>query len=955
MTESDESFDVERAALSLWGKSTDYGAARPHLLLQHLYDTLAVGELIWDEYLGDPVRSALDAATEGRGRQFFALLCGIHDVGKATPVFQSQSAALATRVQAAGLRWTAGRLGAPRAWHHTLAGARIFRDASGDAGWSGAMSGWVWPMIGGHHGVIPAVVKVTRSLPGEDHGITAQWRAAQRWLVDTITAAAGYPSLADAEPGARPPAGVQLAVSGSIIMADWLASNQTRFEPIDAPTGVSVTTARTRAARAWRALDLRTGMGPHELPADLMRTRFGRDARPLQVAAESVARRMPAPGLVIVEASMGEGKTEAALLVAEILIERFGLRGVFVGMPTQATSDPMFSRVHGWSEQVAPDAPIILLHGKRRFNKEFQALQQPEAVGPIYDDEQLYGVTGDVYGTADREHGSSSVVDWFLKNKRGLLSPIAIGTIDNLLHAGTRTAHVMLRHTGLAQKVVILDEVHAATVYMSQFLKESLRWLGSAGVPVVVLTATLPPALRRELAAAYLEGPDVCLGELPDAGYPSVTAVGRVDPEAFVLTEGCAAWRDDQTVSVHLLKDVDAADHAVRDDVDGGLVADHLRILLADGGTALVIRNTVDRAQRTFERLSREFGDDVELLHARLMAGERADRTERELSRLGAGGAGVRPRHILVATQVAEQSFDVDADVLITDLAPIDLLLQRIGRIHRHERGTRQARLALPAVYVSGFSYDGSSGDAAPEFPDGARAIYGDLPLLRSVAFVLEAAVGAGWVIPRDIPHLVAAGYGDEPTAAEARWPEAAAAARAEHLDRLDRARNDAQTFLLKPGGGPLPTTLNGLNASAVNASQDERLDAVVRDGERSVEVALVHRGTDGAEQTLSGLRISDGGVVVADDEVLEQVFASVVRLPAGVTKGRDEDEILKALPIPDAWRGHPYLRFLHPLVLDNEMEANVRGRRFRYDQRLGLVDLGRRKRGPRPENGPAA
>lgn len=939
-------FDARRAALSLWGKSTDYGADRPHLLLQHLYDTLAVGELIWDEYLGDPVRMALDASTAGRGRQFFAFLCGVHDVGKATPKFQAKSVELAKRAQAAGLAWRPGRLGPPKEWHHTLAGAHTLRNLCEKAGWSGDATSWVWPMVGGHHGVVPRLPMLWRAPSGDDHGPGDRWPAVQRWLVDAVLDAAGFSDLADLEPGTVPPAGVQLAVSGSIIMADWLASDSDRFLPVDDATAVAIAAARERAVAAWAAFDLRTGLRQHELPTDLVGARFGRQARPLQVAAERVARAVPGPCLMIIEAAMGEGKTEAALVAAEVLAERFGLRGVFVGMPTQATSDPMFTRVHDWSRHVAPEAPIVLLHGKRRFNKEFESLRQPEVTGPIYDDEQMYGGTGDQYGIAGRERGSSEVVDWFLKNKRGLLSPLAIGTIDNLLHAGTKAPHVMLRHTGLAQKVVILDEVHAATVYMAQFLKESLRWLGSARVPVIVLTATLPPALRRELAAAYLEGIDVPLGELPEVGYPAVTAVGCSDGAAFVMTETCTAWRAPQTVSARLLVDDAAPAGTVSDDEDGSLVASALHALLADGGTALVIRNTVDRAQRTFETLQREFGDDVELLHARLMVGERAERTERELNRLGAGGPGMRPRHILVATQVAEQSFDVDADVLITDLAPIDLLLQRVGRVHRHERGPRPRPVAQPAVYVTGFSYDGSDGEA-PDFPGGARAIYGRFALLRSAEFVLEAAEGSGWVIPDDIPRLVAAGYGDEPTCAERRWPDASEAARAEHAERIDQAEHDAETFLLKPGGGPLPAGLAGLNSGAARASRDEQLNAVVRDGERSVEVMLIRRGSGGEELTLSGLRISDGGALVADDAVLEEAFASVVRLPAGATKGRSPEDILAALPIPDAWRGHEYLRFLNPLVLDDDGEGEVLGRRFRYDQRLGLVDLRRRPTTP--------
>lgn len=926
MDEHDE-FDVKRAALSLWGKSADLGADRPHLLLQHLYDTLAVGELIWDEYLGRPTREALDAATGGRGREFFAFMCGIHDVGKATPKFQSKVQELAERVRSAGLTWR-GVSGKRSAWHHTLAGARIVRDECQAAGWQRSATRWVWPLVGGHHGRVPTAAMTKPDRSSDNHGSTPEWRQTQRWILETIARAAGFADLADAAPTTTPPDGVQLAVSGSIIMADWLASSHEHFPPVDDSSAVSINSARVRAREAWTVFDLRSGILSHTIPDDLMRARFGSAARPLQEVTATIARSVAAPGLMIIEAPMGEGKTEAALMAAEILNERFGLRGVFVGMPTQATSDPMFHRVHEWAEQIAPDAPIMLLHGKRMFNAEFESLKTGTHVGPVYEDLDTLGDTGDELGLASRERVSAPVADWFLGRKRGLLAPLAIGTIDNLLHAGTRTPHVMLRHTGLAQKVVILDEVHAASVYMSQFMAESLRWLGSADTPVVVLTATLPPNLRSQLVAAYLNGTETSPPGVSVTGYPNVTAVGVSDGAAFAVSESAAPWREPLRVQIEI--DGDDADD------DAPAIADRLARLLADGGTALVIRNTVRSAQQTYQCLAERFGDDVELLHARLTVGERARRTEEELQVLGPGGLGPRPRHILVATQIAEQSFDVDADVLITDLAPIDLLLQRIGRIHRHDRGERSEPVAEPTVVVTGMYL----GLDRPVFPYSSRMIYGEFMLLRAAAMVLAAAAGDGWSIPTDIPGLVERGYGPEPTEAETSWPDPMRDASAEHTEKQAMRAEEAKRFLLAPSRENLPGDLGGLHSRGSDVRDDEILDAIVRDGERSAEVVLVRRGEDGAEYTLSGRKLSDGGVLVHDEAAIEEAISSIVRLPVGRAHGGGTlAEVVAELPIPASWQDHNYLRFMHPLVLDENLTAEVGGRTFRYDHRLGLVE----------------
>ena len=228
--------------------------------------------------------------------------------------------------------------------------------------------------------------------------------------------------------------------------------------------------------------------------------------------------------------------------------------------------------------------------------------------------------------------------EWFLGRKRGLLSPFVVGTIDQLLFAATRTKHVMLRAAGLMGKVVVLDEVHAADVYMSQFLKEGLRWLGQAGVPVVLLSATLPPAQRHELVTAYLlvrpPWKMFDASELPQAaGYPNVSAACLVDGRAVYDVDHCQQWRADLRVSVTVLpEEVGTAGQSQAGDE---AVADVLQERLAEGGYALVIRNTVPRAQHTYQVLRERFGDDVRLLHGRMTAHDRAERTQECLDLLG--------------------------------------------------------------------------------------------------------------------------------------------------------------------------------------------------------------------------------------------------------------------------------------------------------------------------------
>ncbi|MFJ3176578.1 CRISPR-associated helicase Cas3' [Streptomyces roseus] len=938
----------------LWGKSRERAGGTTNLLVAHLLDTAAVGELLWEGFLAPSTRSALDAVAggPGRGRGLFAWLCGIHDWGKATPAHQRLWPEGAEAVRASGLTWVESAAVAgtrkQRRWRHDWAGGLLARELLSSAGWPAEQVDWVWPLVAGHHGAFPSLrdVQEPNTAKGQLRG-RGEWRQVQQVVLDAFTREMGLGDPAGLQPVGVPSRALQLQLSGLVVMADWIASDERFFPGLDDLVKVSADASRGRAAAAWAALGLERGWGALAVPSsEAFGDRFGYGPRPSQAMVVAAARAMGGPGLMVVEAPMGEGKTEAAQAAAEVLAGRFGADGVFVGMPTQATSDPMFTRTRRWLEAIEADlaSRVVLLHGKRAFNQEWKALLEGARAGAdqAFGGVDEYGMDEDPYGLAHEGCGEperKAPAEWFLGPKRGLLAPFVVGTVDQLLYAATRTRHVMLRMAGLAGKVVVLDEVHACDVYMSQFLAEALRWLGQAGVPVIVLSATLAPTQRQVLFESYLAGAasrEELQVQVPaQEGYPGVTAAWLSDSgKARFHTDATASWRADLPVEVRVMPEAMPGARSTRqerrqmqieaDAAVGTLLADEL----ADGGTALVIRNSVARAQSLYEELRGRFDDrEVRLLHARFTAARRADLTQECLSLLGPRTPRLPgERMILVATQLAEQSFDVDADVLVTDLAPVDLLLQRIGRLHRHEGTARPARLRTPRTFVTGFQ---PRKGREPAFLFASEMIYGRHLLLRTAAVL--PGEGRGWSVPGDVPGLVERVYGGDGLLLPDVWREAGEAAARQQHDR-DRARaENARKFVLTPPGEHERRTLAGLHyGGSTTGGDEEALQAAVRDGDESVEVILVVQDEGGGVfRTLAGRALSVNGDVAPD--LLEEVVGSTVRLPAVLT-----EPALELRPLP-GWIGHPWLRRSRALVLDGAGTARLGDVTVSYDDRFGL------------------
>jgi CRISPR-associated endonuclease/helicase Cas3 len=931
---------LSAAAQSVWAKThfdRDDQSDMPEWmpLWRHLDDTAAVAGRLWDEWLPPSVRRVIAATVDGdeaRARRLTVWLAGVHDIGKASPAFAVQCPPLAALMTRDGLP-VQGPYANRRELRHELAGhvclVRWLRERHG---WAEADAHRLAVVVGGHHGVAPTLQQV-RDAPHRTTLLGDQrWTEVQDEYLDRQVR---FLDDGDLSRHVVPSQPAQALLTAVVILADWIASNAQLF-PYN-----RVESTRARLDRAWDGLQLPApwSSAPESTDAAvLVSRRFGFSGlpRPVQTHAVEMAAVVDDPGLIIIEAPMGEGKTEAALLAAEVLAERTGAGGCFIALPTQATTDAMFSRVRRWMDALPGEAAhsVFLAHGKASLNDKYRGLMRDGQVTAIaVDDETSDGRSGrrESTGYAPQMALTAVVHEWLQGRKKGVLASFVVGTVDQALFSALKSRHLVLRHLALASKVVVIDEVHAYDVYMSSYLDKALHWLGAYGVPVVLLSATLPARRREEMLSAYRGGVAALAGRKPlvieapaAVAYPLVTATSGMTGVVRLPTPASGRRSD---VRVERLDD----------DLDQ--LAELLDAALADGGCALVIRNTVGRVQETGRFLAERFGaKHLTVVHARFLAADRAANDAELLRRFGRD-PGERPSwHIVVGSQVVEQSLDVDFDLLVTDLAPVDLVLQRMGRLHRHER-SRPVALQQPRCLLTGV--DWSSTPPGPV--RGSRMVYEDEPLLRSLA-VLRPHVDGGTpvVLPESIAPLVQAAYGEGSVGPE-DWQLELLIARERAVNRAQVARQRADTFQLRPvdrGCGPL---LNWVQAGVGDVDDGPGGEAQVRDGAMSLEVLVVVRDIDGLvvpPWVTPGRRVLLDTNLEIRGEQARLVASCALRLPPALSAPGVIDATIADLESQcwvAAWQRSPLLAGQLVLVLDQEGRAEVAGRELHYTREHGL------------------
>ena len=751
-----------------WGKSrqSENNELEYHPLPYHSLDVAAVGEAILEQHpkFINFIYKLTGAPTE-LILTWVRLLLLLHDIGKFSRIFQNLNPELLKKLQGnlpeikVGYSVRHDTLGY-WAWEEwgmeMLENNILLSPPSGISNvvWENTWQAWM-RSVTGHHGMPPE-----GSANSQRHLALNFYRedklAIQEYLNEILLLLEiSIPEWVPNKNFVQTSPRLSWWLAGIAVLSDWIGSN-TDFFPYHEPNLDLPKYWEYAKERAENAVSM-SGILPAESKTlqtfgDLFSHLKGDPPRPLQ-SLVSKTEIENSPHLFILEDLTGSGKTEAALMLTHRLMASNQASGFYFGLPTMATANAMYGRVGKCYELLFEQGSfpsIVLAHGARGLSKSFrQSIIESGKMDKDYDEKDL---------TATFRCSS-----WLADNrKKALLAQVGVGTVDQALLSILYSKHQSLRLLGLLGKVLIVDEVHAHDAYMHSLLKTLLSFHAAGGGSAILLSATLPQKIRNELTEAFTKGltdivTETSVGvECKSTEYPLLTHVRKDNITEIPVEKRSSIKRN---VGIQMLNDEDSVVSFLIESSQGGRCSCWIRNTVKDARDGLqIIQNALIK-----NNLS---PDKADLFHARFVMGNRLEIEERVLENFGKNGTNRRGK-ILVATQVVEQSLDLDFDEMVTDLAPIDLIIQRSGRLHRHVRNSQGEVLSSrrderdhPILRIFGPNpNDEIRKDWYSSFFAGASYVYQDHSQLWRTAKVLLA--NSGFVLPDDSRKLIESVFGE--------------------------------------------------------------------------------------------------------------------------------------------------------------------------------------------------
>ena len=668
-----------------WGKlNTETGACHP--LAHHCMDVAAVfGGLVELPVVRGRLEKAAGRRLTETDRQRLSALVFLHDIGKLHPGFQAKG-------------WPDGLWKRPKRGHQSEGCAfLILADRNRSHPFHECMRHilkWgeaeaIVTAAFAHHGrpVDWPVEPTLRDWPRLPH---YDWHIQTDIITDAMRA--WFPrAFGEGGPLPNEPRFHHL-VAGFAALADWIGSN-TDFFPYKQPFDRAYeAVAQKGANRAIKTIGLDPGPLAEVGPVAFEALTGGLSPNGAQSAVADVDVDVR---LLILEAETGSGKTEAALWRYAKLLAAGKVSGLYFAVPTRAAARQLHRRVDQAIRRaygsLAPEAVLAIPGLLRSGDSEGQRLPHWNV---LWDDQK------------------PALHRWAAEHAtRFLAAPVAIGTVDQAMLSALQVKHAHMRGSALSRSLLVVDEVHASDTYMTCVLQELTKQHLAVGGHAMLMSATLGSAARAGWTEGDPPGPETAVA----TPYPAVWVAGDSAP---LTAPRAGRSRRVRVSTVETMAPSRAAE----------LALDAAR----RGARVLVIRNTVAAAIETWEAIAEteeapllmQVGGGPALHHGRFAVEDRRLLDNAVETALGKGRTPSASGRIVIGTQTLEQSLDIDADMLISDLCPIDVLLQRIGRLHRHPLARPEDFEQATAVVL--LPEDGLDRLAAPAFHNGLGAWKGE-------------------------------------------------------------------------------------------------------------------------------------------------------------------------------------------------------------------------------------
>jgi len=821
-----------------WGKAQANAESGPayHLLPYHCLDVAAVAD-VWLTQSRDISRCFINIVglDEKQTRAWLLFFIALHDYGKFDLRFQRKAGeawkAVNPEVSAISTQISGQSI---KEYNHGPAGLYWFyqdlteRFSSGDGDfcfddneeWLAWFS-WLAPVVG-HHGIVPGEhekdshhysLSAPQPLLDSFKQSRLQWLQVleQLFLVPAGLSLAGTPPLLDKTKNNQTSATM---LAGFCSVSDWLGSSEQFTYDSESHNSFEALEQwyegrKEIAKSALHEAGVISQVNPYQPVEALL---AGNSPRQVQCLIQELPRT---PGLTLIEASTGSGKTEAALAYAWQLLALGFADSIVFALPTQATANAMLARL----EKVAPllfanQTNLVLAHGRAKYQQNFINLKQACHPKTAQGKEEAWVQCG----------------NWLAQSrKRVFLGQIGVCTVDQVLVSVLPVKHKFVRGFGIGRSVLIIDEVHAYDSYMYGLLDAVLEQQRLAGGSAILLSATLPSGHKRQLAQAW-----ACELKAVNPAYPLISHCSSGQTTTFDLTERPEQQPQPTAISLELIKTPEL--------LPDELLLQRLLDAVEQGAQVCLVCNLVAVAQQLYQRCqalieqSATLSEEQCLLfHSRFIFNHRQDKEKKVLSLFGPELQPENARsqgHLLIATQVVEQSLDLDFDWLITQLCPVDLLFQRMGRLHRHAKNqlSRPEQFAEPVCTVLLPNEDGY---ALHEL------IYGNSRVLWRTQQLLEAAEKdseSKVTFPTAYRDWIEPVYDEEAWLDEPEWV-------LKSYDAFDKDRYTSQMVARQM----IRSNMNELSDNDANVS------ALTRDGDMNLNVIPIYLDSQGRGCMLNG------------------------------------------------------------------------------------------------------